>query len=46
MCLFLYYLANYLLLAYTILMLSFVRLELQAEYEIEGNLCLVSESNL
>lgn len=29
-----------------ILMLSLVRLELQAEYEIEGNLCLVSESNL
>lgn len=36
LCLFLYYLAKYLLLAYMILMLSLVRLELQAEYEIEG----------
>lgn len=43
---FLYCLGEYLLLTYMILNLSLLRLKLLAEYEIEGNLCLVSERNM
>jgi len=42
---FLYYLPKYLFLTDMILKQCLLRLKLLAEYEIEGNLCLVSERN-